>query len=159
MDSEQQPTATFGDPRDGPQVNGTQDSTKGDSEGHNDALWTQESIKRHKRGTCGSTEERSQRKRIRVQEVSKKGSKSEPIKKMKIELSLRPELNPAHQKTSKSRFKTRLSGMLLEMNRKLCPRTLQRSKGAHRWSQKGPGTAMEEPRQHEASSPRLGIYM
>ena len=72
LDSEQQPTATFGDPRDGPQVNGTRDSTKGDSEGHNDALWTQEGMERHKRGTCGSTEERSQRKRIRVQEFAKR---------------------------------------------------------------------------------------
>ena len=101
----------------------------------------------------------TKRKRKWVQEVSKKGSKSERIKKMKIELSLQPELNPAHQKTSKSRFKTGLSGMLLEMNQKLCPRTLQRSKRAHRWSQKSPGTAMEEPGQHEGPSPRLGIYI
>ena len=91
--------------------------------------------------------------------MSKKGSKSEPIKKMKIELSLQPELNPAHQKTSKSKFKTRLSGMLLEMNQKLCPRMLQRSKRAHRWSQTEPVTAMGEPRQHEGPSPRLGIYI
>ena len=34
--------------------NGTQDSTKGDPEGHNDALWTPESIKRHERRVCGS---------------------------------------------------------------------------------------------------------
>ena len=87
----------------------------------------------------------TKRKRTWAQEVSKRGSKLEPIKKMKTKLSLQPELNPAHQKTSKSRFKTRLSGMLLEMNQKLCPRTLQRSKRAHRWSQKGPGTAMGEP--------------
>ena len=30
--------------------NGTQDNTKGNPEGHNDALWTTESIKRHERG-------------------------------------------------------------------------------------------------------------
>ena len=101
----------------------------------------------------------TKRKRAWVQEASKMGSKSKPIKKMKIELSLQPELNPAHQKTSKLRFKTGLSGMLLEMNQKLCPRTLQRSKRARRWSQKGPVTAMEEPRQHECPSPRLGIYI
>ena len=34
--------------------NGTQDNTNDDPEGHNDALWAPEGIKRHKRGVCGS---------------------------------------------------------------------------------------------------------
>ena len=51
----------------------------------------------------------TKRKRTWVQEVLKKGSKTEVLEMMKIELSLQPELNPAHHKTNKSRLKTGLS--------------------------------------------------
>ena len=91
-------------------------------------MWTPEGTKADKRGVCGSAQRNTggprdvfghEKAADMVQEASKKRSKSEHPEKMKIELSLQPKLNPARQKTNKLRFRTGLSGMLIEMNQKL----------------------------------------
>ena len=85
----------------------------------------------------------TKRKHIWVQKVPKKGSKSELLKKSKIELSLQRELNPARRKTPQKDLKTGLFRKSIETKLVEPKRALKEAKMEPKgtWSRHGGAVA------------------